>query len=58
MYQPIGNSKLVIVELDFENIDQLNSTLQALQNLWNKVEGSVMTNPQTKILEIIESKEI
>ena len=58
IYQPKDNSKLVIVELDFENIDQLNTTFQALQILWNKVQGSVMSNPKTKIFEIVESKHI
>lgn len=58
IYKPADNPNLVIVELDFENIDLLNTTLQALQNLWNKVQGSVMRNPKTKILEIVESKDI
>lgn len=58
IYQPKDNSTFVIVELDFENLDQLNTTFQALQNLWNKVQGSVMSNPKTKILEIVESKDI
>lgn len=49
---------LVIVELDFDNMDELQSTLLALQHLWNKVQGSVMVDPKTRILEIIESKEV
>ena len=58
IYRPKDDSKLVIVELDFEDIELLNTTLEALQNLWNKVQGSVMVNPKTKILEIVESKNI
>ncbi|MBK8494839.1 MAG: hypothetical protein IPL50_07310 [Chitinophagaceae bacterium] len=58
IYRPIANANLVIVELDFENIDQLNTTLQALQDLWNKVQGTVIAKAKTKILEIVESKEI
>jgi hypothetical protein len=58
IYRPEGNRNLVIVELDFDNIDQLNTTLQALQNLWNKVQGTVMMNAKTKVLEIVESKDI
>ena len=58
IYRPKDDPKLVIVDLDFENIDLLNTTLEALQNLWNKVQGSVMVNPKTKILEIAESKNI
>ena len=58
IYQPKDNSKFVIVELDFDDINQLDATLQALQNLWNKVQGSVMSNPQTKILKLVMSKDL
>ena len=58
IYRPNDDTKLVIVELDFETNDELNSSLQALQNLWNKVQGSVMMNPTTKIFEILESNDI
>ena len=58
IYRPVDNPKLVIVELDFENRDDLDKTLAALKVLWNKVQGSVMVNPVTDILEIAESKNI
>ena len=58
IYRPVNDTTLVIVELDFGNMDELQSTLQALQQLWNKVQGSVMVDPKTRILEIIESKEV
>lgn len=58
IYKSSGDTKLVIVELDFDNIDNLHTTLQALQNLWTKVQGSIMLNPKTRIIEIIESKDI
>ncbi|MBK7374943.1 MAG: hypothetical protein KTQ13_11775 [Ferruginibacter sp.] len=58
IYRPVNDMNLVIVELDFDNMDELQSTLQALQLLWNKVQGSVMVDPKTRILEIIESKEV
>jgi len=58
IYRPVNDMNLVIVELDFDNMDELQSTLLALQHLWNKVQGSVMVDPKTRILEIIESKEV
>lgn len=58
IYRPVNDMNLVIVELDFDKMDELQSTLQALQLLWNKVQGSVMVDPKTRILEIIESKEV
>jgi len=58
IYRPNNDPKLVIVELDFANSVQLDTTLQALQNLWNKVQGSVMVDPRTRIFEIVESNDI
>jgi hypothetical protein len=31
--------------------------LEALKRLWNKVEGTVMVNPQTRILNLVEENE-
>lgn len=58
IYQPFNDVKSVIVELDFDDINNLHTTLQALKNLWNKVQGSVMSNPKTRIIELVESKDI
>ncbi len=58
VYTLIDNKNAVIVELDFYNIEDLQSTLQSLQNLWNKVQGAVMANPKTRVIELIESKEV
>lgn len=58
IYRPADNLNLVIVELDFENRNDLDTTLVALQNLWNKVQGSIINNPATNIFEIVESKHI
>lgn len=58
IYRPADDAGLVIVELDFGTMAELQSALQALQNLWNKVQGTVINDPMTRILEIMESKEI
>ena len=58
IYQPLNDIKSVIVELDFDDINNLHTTLQALQNLWNKVQGAVVSNPKTRIIEMVESKDI
>ncbi len=58
IYKPFNDSRSVIVELDFDDINNLYTTLQALQNLWNKVQGTVMSGPKTRIIELVESKDI
>jgi len=56
IYHPSDDSNYVIVELDFEEASKAEETLATLRKLWEKVEGTVMMNPQTRMLELIESR--
>jgi hypothetical protein len=56
--RPVDDPKHVIIVLEFEKVDQARATETALRQLWTKVEGTVMSNAQTRILEIVESKEM
>ena len=47
----------VIIELEFDNLPEAQKMLENLKKLWSQVEGKVMTNPQSRIIEIIESIE-
>lgn len=48
----------VIIELDFAEMENLLTVLQALKNLWGNVPGTIMSNPTTRIFELMESKEL
>lgn len=48
----------VIVDLEFEDVNTAEQMLASLKNLWEKVEGTVMVNPKTRILELVDSKEL
>jgi hypothetical protein len=55
VYRPVDNPRYVIVELEFEDAGKAEETLAALRKLWEKVEGSIIMNPQARILEVVES---
>ena len=57
IFRQKDNSNYVIVELEFENVQEAESLLAALQKLWNKVEGTIITSPKARIIELFESKE-
>jgi hypothetical protein len=44
----------VVIDLYFDSLQNLEAMLTALQNLWKKVDGTVMTNATTRILNIKE----
>ena len=53
----IGNPKYVVIDLEFDNLKDAEGMNEALKKLWGRVEGKVMTNPQSRIIETIESIE-
>jgi ribose 5-phosphate isomerase len=55
IFQPIDDPNYVIVDLEFDNLKDAENTLAALRNLWGKVEGKVMMNPKTRILNLLEA---
>lgn len=58
IFQPKDDPNYVLIDLEFESLINAESTLTALHKLWNSVEGKVMVNPQTRILNVIESIDI
>ncbi len=58
IYKAAGEPVSVMVELDFDNKENLQTTLLALQQMWNKVQGVVIVSPKVQIVEMIESKEL
>jgi|ERR1017187_2513076 hypothetical protein len=55
IYQPFDDPNYVIIDLEFDNLKEAEDTLAALRILWTKVEGKVIMDPQTRILNLIEA---
>ena len=48
----------IIIDLYFDSMENLQIMLAALQNLWKKVDGTVMTNATARILNIKETVDL
>ncbi len=57
VYRPTDDPNYVVIDLEFDNLDSAQIALGALKNLWSKVEGTVMTNPKTRILDVVDFEE-
>lgn len=55
IFRPIDDPNYVILDLEFDTLKEAEDTLTALHNLWGKVEGKIMMNPQTRILDVVET---
>jgi hypothetical protein len=57
IYRKAEDPNYIIVDLEFDNSNDAQAALVALRNLWGKVEGTIMANPQARILDMVELRE-
>jgi hypothetical protein len=55
--RPIDDANYVLIDLEFDSAGEAEAMLAALRTLWGRVEGTIMMNPRTRIVEAVESKE-
>lgn len=56
--RPVDNPNFAIIELEFETTAQAEALLAAMRKVWARVEGTVMTNPQARIVELVEDTDL
>ncbi len=52
----VDNHNYVMIDLQFDTVQQAEALLAAMRSVWGRVEGSIMTNPQARITEVVENK--
>ncbi|MCB0104848.1 MAG: hypothetical protein KDE53_03050 [Caldilineaceae bacterium] len=55
--RPVDNPNYVLIDLEFNTLEQAEALLAAMRVVWGRVEGTIMMNPQTRIVETMETKE-
>jgi hypothetical protein len=55
--RPIDDPNYIMIDLEFDTIGQAEALLAALRTVWGRVEGTIMMNPQARIVEAVETKE-
>lgn len=58
IYRPADDEHFVIIDLDFETLEEAEATQVLLKNMWPKVEGSLIFGPKISMLKVIESIEV
>jgi hypothetical protein len=53
IFQPVDDPNYVIIDLEFEGVQQAEDTLVKLRTLWEKVEGKIMFSPKTQIISLV-----
>ena len=53
--RPVDDAKYVMIDLEFDDRNKAESMLVSLRKLWGEVQGKIIMNPKTRIIEIVES---
>ncbi len=54
----IDDPNYIIVDLEFDNLSDAKACHEKLRSLWNRVQGTVMNNPQSRIIEVTDSVDL
>ncbi len=54
--RPVDDPNFAIIELEFETVQEAEALLDAMRVVWGRVEGTVMQNPKSRIVELVETK--
>lgn len=53
----IDDPNYVMIDLEFDTKSQAEALLATMREVWGRVQGTIITNPQAHIVEKVESKE-
>jgi hypothetical protein len=53
----LDDPNYVMIDLEFDTKAEAEALLAAMREVWSRVEGSIMRNPQARIVETVERKE-
>lgn len=56
--RPIDNPNFAVIDLEFDSLEEAEFLLVAVQQVWQRAIGTVIKDPQWRISEIIETKEL
>jgi hypothetical protein len=54
----LDDPNYVMIDLEFDTKEQAESLLNAMRQVWGRIEGTVMFSPQAHIVETVEDKEL
>ena len=56
--RPRDDSNYVMIDLDFDTVEEADVFLRAMQRIWGGSGKAVMSNPRTRVADVVESKEL
>jgi hypothetical protein len=54
--RPADDDRYVLIDLEFDTPEEAEGLLTAMRAVWSRVTGSLISDPQARIVETVESK--
>jgi hypothetical protein len=55
--RPIDDPMYIMIDLEFDTKEKAEALLSAMRVVWGRVQGKIIFNPQSRIVETLEAKE-
>lgn len=55
--RPIDNPNFVMIDLEFDSLNEAETLLAGVQQVWGRVNGTLIDNPQWRFSEVVQTKE-
>ena len=52
--RPVGDPAYVLIDLEFDSTREAEDLLANMRVVWERVSGTIMSDPQTRIVESVE----
>lgn len=56
--RPIDNPSYVMIDLEFERVEDAEAMLASLRRLWGETKGTIMTTANSRIVDVVENVEL
>jgi hypothetical protein len=54
----IDNPNIAMIDLEFDSLSEAEALLAAVQQVWERVGGTLIQNPQWRFSEVVDIKEL
>lgn len=54
--RPIDNPNYAMIDLEFDNSSEAEAFLDAMREVWHRVEGTIIESPRVRLVEAVENK--
>jgi hypothetical protein len=55
--RPIDNPNFAMIDLEFDSLKEAEALLAGVQQVWERVNGTLIHNPQWRFSEVVQMKE-